>query len=97
MSRDRRLRRLEWQYIRQLAAEAGKPYGFSADDILDEARRLVALSDAEQDAEFADALAQAQVRGDHGAVRILTEGWAAVHSYRSALMTGVSPVGTHDS
>ena len=97
MSRDRRLRRSEWQYIRQLAAEAGKPYGFSADDILDEARRLVVLSDAEQDAECADALAQAQVRGDHGAMRILTAGCAAVRSCRSALMTGVSPVGTHDN
>jgi hypothetical protein len=73
MSRDRRLRRLAWQSMRQLAAEAGKPHGFRTDDMLDEARRLVALSDAEQDAEFADALAQAQGRGDHDAVRLLTE------------------------
>ena len=78
----RRLERLEYALLRRLAANGGKPYGFSADDILDEARRLVALSDAEQDAECADALAQAQARGDHDAVRLLDEGWAAVRSYR---------------
>ena len=78
MSFERRLRRLERLHIRQLAAEAGKPYGFRADDILEEARRLAALSDAEQNAEFADALAEAQARGDHEAARILTQGWAAV-------------------
>jgi hypothetical protein len=78
----RRLERLEYAQLRRLAANAGKPYGFSADDILDEARPLVALCDAEQDAEFADALAQAQARGDHDAVRLLTEEWASVRSYR---------------
>jgi hypothetical protein len=77
----RRLERLEYAHLRRLAAEAGKPYGLSADDILDEARRFVALSDAEQDAECADALAQAQARGDHNAAHLLTEGWAAVRSY----------------
>jgi hypothetical protein len=81
MNRDRRLRRLEWLHIRQLAAEAGAPYGLTAEDILEGARRLAALSDAEQNAEFADALAEAQARGDHEAVRILTQGWAAVRSY----------------
>jgi hypothetical protein len=78
----RRLQRLERQHIQQLAAEAGKPYGLSAADILDEARRLVALSAAEQDAECADALAQAQARGDHAALRILIQGWPAVCSHR---------------
>jgi hypothetical protein len=82
VSVERRLQRLERLHIQQLATEVGKPYGLSADDILDEARRLVALSAAEQDAEFADALAQAQARGDPEAVRILSEGWAAVRSYR---------------
>jgi hypothetical protein len=81
MSRDHRLRRLEWQYIRQLAAEAGKPYGIRADDMLEETRHLASLSKAEQDAGCADALAQAQARGDHEAVCILTHGWAAVCSY----------------
>ena len=77
-----RLRRIERQYIRPLAAEAGKPHGFSADDMLEEVRRLTALSAAVQDAELADAVAQAQARGDHEAVRRLTRGWAAVRSYR---------------
>jgi hypothetical protein len=44
----RRLERLDWQHIRQLAAEAGQPFGFTADDILDEARRIFALPEAEQ-------------------------------------------------
>ena len=82
MSCERRLQRLERFHIRQLATVAGKPYGLSADAILDEARRLLVLSDAEQDAEFADAVAQAQSRGDQDAVRILSQGWAAVRSYR---------------
>ena len=82
MSFERRLQRLERLHIRQLATEAGKLYGLSADDILDEARRLLVLSAAEQGAEFADALAQAQARGDQEAVGILSEGWAAVRSYR---------------
>jgi hypothetical protein len=78
----RRLQRRERQHIRRLATEAGAPYGLTADDILEEARRLVTLSAAEQDAEFADAVAQAQSRGDQDAVRILSQGWAAVRSYR---------------
>ena len=40
--------------------------------MLDEARRLVALSPVEQDAELADAVAQAQARGDDDVVRLLT-------------------------
>jgi hypothetical protein len=44
----RRLERLEYAHLWRLAANAGKPYGFSTDDILDEARRVLALPDAEQ-------------------------------------------------
>jgi hypothetical protein len=65
MSFERRLQRLERLHIRQLAAEAGAPYGLTADDILEGARRFAALSHAEQNAECADALAEAQARGDH--------------------------------
>ena len=78
----RRLERLEYAHLRRMAANAGKPYGLSADDILDEARHLMTLSAAELDAECADALAEAQARGDHEVVRILTHGWTAVRSYR---------------
>jgi hypothetical protein len=91
MSRDRRLRRFEWQVIRQLTAEAGKPYGFRADDMLDDARRLVARSEAEQEAEFADAVAQAQARGDHAAVCLLTDGWAAVRRTAEHSWLGCPP------
>jgi hypothetical protein len=55
--------------------------------MLEEAQRFVARSEAEHDAVCADALAQAQARGDHAAVRLLTDGWAAVRSSRWALMT----------
>jgi hypothetical protein len=55
--------------------------------MLEEAQRFVARSEAEHDAECSDAVAQAQARGDHAAVRLLTDGWAAVRSYRCALMT----------
>ena len=44
----RRLERLEYAHLWRLAANAGKPYGFSADDMLDEARRVLALPDDEQ-------------------------------------------------
>jgi hypothetical protein len=44
----RRWERLEYAHLRRLAANAGKLYGFSADDILDEARRVLALPDDEQ-------------------------------------------------
>jgi hypothetical protein len=44
----RRLERLEYAHLRRLAANAGKPYGFSADDIPDEARRVLALPEEEQ-------------------------------------------------
>jgi hypothetical protein len=44
----RRLERLEYARLRRLAANAGQPYGFSADDILDEASRVFALPDDHQ-------------------------------------------------
>jgi len=43
MNLDRRLNALEWYEIRRLAAEAGRPYGLTADEVLDEARALLAL------------------------------------------------------
>jgi hypothetical protein len=44
----RRLERLEYAHLRHMAAKAGKPYGFGADKILDEARRMLALPEDEQ-------------------------------------------------
>jgi hypothetical protein len=38
-----RLIKLHLAYIRQLAAEAGAPYGLTADDVLEEARAFLAL------------------------------------------------------
>jgi hypothetical protein len=57
MSRERRLRALEVQSLRRLAADSGAPYGFTVDDILDEARQFFGLSLDAQLAEV-DALAE---------------------------------------
>jgi hypothetical protein len=44
----RRLERLEYENLRRTAAKAGQPYGYSADQVLDEARRVLALPDDQQ-------------------------------------------------
>ena len=82
MSRRTRLQRLEHQYVRRLIQPEADAYGVDVEELLDEARRFLALSDAEQDAELAARVADAQARGDDEEVRILTEGWAAIRSYR---------------
>jgi hypothetical protein len=56
--------------------------GHCLEELLDKDRRFFALSDAEQDTELADAIVRVQAEGDEEAVRILTEGWAAIRSYR---------------
>ena len=55
MNHRRRVERLEYQQLIELAAEAGRPYGLSAEDVLAEARRFVRLSPAVPAAEL-DAL-----------------------------------------
>ena len=79
---DRRLRRLEaqrtWAVVQLTTAE----YGIDAQALLDEVRHFFALTEAEQDAELEASIAQAETNGDTESVRILTEGWAAVRSYR---------------
>jgi hypothetical protein len=44
----RRLEQLEYVRLRHMAAKAGQPYGYSADQVLDEARRVLALPDDQQ-------------------------------------------------
>lgn len=82
MSRRTRLQRLEHQYLRRLVQPEAEACGLDPEELLDECRRFFAWSDAQQDAEFADSLAKAQAAGDEAHVRILTEGWAAIRSYR---------------
>jgi hypothetical protein len=43
MDLERRLHALEWQEIYQRAAAAGRPYGLTADEVLDEAMALLTL------------------------------------------------------
>jgi hypothetical protein len=50
----RRLTRLEARHIYALAAEAGRPYGLSAEEVLDEARTFLALTPAQQAQRFAE-------------------------------------------
>ena len=50
----RRLYRLEYKRLYQLAARVGQPSGLSADTILAEARRVLALPEAEQRQLFKD-------------------------------------------
>jgi hypothetical protein len=66
----RRLARLEAQRLR------------ARDELMADARRFLALTDAEQDAEFAAGIAQATAEGNAEHVRILQEGWEAITSYR---------------
>jgi hypothetical protein len=44
----RRLERLEYENLRRMAAKAGQPHGYSADQVLGEARRFFALPDDQQ-------------------------------------------------
>ena len=52
MTYRRRVERLEYQRLLELAAEAGAPYGLSGEDVLAEARAFLALSPAAQAAEL---------------------------------------------
>jgi hypothetical protein len=82
MSFDRRLKRLEQRYIRALVQETAAEFGLEADELLDECRHFFALTDAEQDAKLAASIAQAEAEGEAEHVRILTDGWQAIKSYR---------------
>jgi hypothetical protein len=78
----KRLERLEAQRLRAMVSPIAAEYGVDPDELIDETRRFFALTDAQQDAEFAAAIAQATARGDAEHVRLLTEGWQALKSYR---------------
>jgi hypothetical protein len=64
--------------VRPIALE----YGVDPDELIEDARLFLALSDAEQDAELAASIAAAKAEGNEEHVRILTEGWAALRAYR---------------
>jgi hypothetical protein len=79
---ERRLQRLARQYVCRAVDEIAQQYGVPAAELVDDVQRFFALPEAEQDAKLAEALAQAQARGDHEAVHLLTHGWATIRSYR---------------
>jgi hypothetical protein len=53
MTRRRRLRALEYEHLYHLMAEAGQPYGLSAEEVF-EARPFLALTPAQQRQQFAE-------------------------------------------
>jgi hypothetical protein len=82
MSLERRLERLERQYLQRVIGPIADEYGLDVEELIADARRFFALTDAQQDAEFERNIAQAEAEGDQEHVRILTEGWQALRSYR---------------
>ena len=79
---ERRLERLEAKRMLAVVQPIAAEYGIDAQELFGETQHFFALSDAEQDAELEASIAQAEANGDTGSVRILTEGWAAIRSYR---------------
>jgi hypothetical protein len=77
-----RLARLEAQMVRAMVEPIALEYGIDPDELIADMRRFFALTDTEQDAELAAEIAQAEAEGDAEHVRILTEGWQALRSYR---------------
>jgi hypothetical protein len=55
MNHVQRLKRLETAYFRYIVAPEAAKYGIDPDELLEEVRRFLALTDAEQDAELAPA------------------------------------------
>lgn len=68
--------------LRLLIHPIAQEYGVELDELIEEARRFLALSDAEQDGELAAHIEAAEAAGNAEDVRILTKGWAAIQSYR---------------
>ena len=77
-----RLSRPEAQMLEAVVSPIAAEFGVDPDELIDESRRFFALTEAEQEAELAASIAQATAEGDAELVRILTEGWQAVRSYR---------------
>jgi hypothetical protein len=84
MSMDARLKRLEYEMIRAEVEPMALEYGINPEELIAECQRFCALSDDEQDAELAAEIAEAEAYGDTESVRILTDGWEALKSARSA-------------
>ena len=77
-----RLARLETRWLRAIVQPIAAEYGLDPDELLEDARQFLHMSDAEVDARLAAEIAQAAAEGDAAHVRILEEGWAALKSSR---------------
>jgi hypothetical protein len=77
-----RLARLEAQRLRAVWRPIARECGVDPEELMADARRFLARTDAEQDAAFAATIAQAEAEGNAEHVRILQEGWEAITSYR---------------
>jgi hypothetical protein len=83
MSHAQRLTRLEAAYLRSIVAPIATEYGIDPDELIEEARQFLKMSDAEVDARLAAEIAKAEAEGNAEHVRMLTEGWDALKSYRT--------------
>jgi hypothetical protein len=82
MSLGRRLERLERQYLQTQIQPIADEFGMDIEALIEECQRFFALSDAQQDEELKALLEDAHARGDEDTVRIVSEGWARLRSYR---------------
>lgn len=78
----KRMARLEARWLRAIVQPVAEEYGLDVGELIADTRRFFALTDAEQDAEFAAKIAQAAAEGDAEHVHILQDGWEAIKSYR---------------
>jgi hypothetical protein len=78
-----RLARLETEWLRSIVAPIAAEYGVDADEVIAETRQFLTMSDAEVDAHLAAEIARADAAGDAEGLRILTDGWAELKSYRT--------------
>jgi hypothetical protein len=79
---DRRLARAERQVIYQNMVAAAAQYGLHPTEVIEEAQRFFALSEAEQDAEIQRDIEDAQAEGNQEEVEIFIHFHDSIQSYR---------------
>jgi hypothetical protein len=78
----RRLDRIQRSLCEILAEDAGRPYGLTAAEVLDEARRFLALTDSEQDEELSTLKTELLANGEQAAATVIDDGWQALRRDR---------------
>jgi hypothetical protein len=78
-----RLTRLEAQFIRSVVEPIALAYGIDPDALTADVRRFFALTDAEQEAHLAAAIAHAHAAGDAEHLRLLLDLHARMEANRA--------------